>query len=105
MKERIFESEVTCPCAARNDMEKCKDVLLFLEDLYEEVDTCDWHRYDNADLECAFCLSKLAIEVAKANKEKYNSKRLAILIEMKNKITEILLERALDLFRQLMKEL
>lgn len=74
MKERIFELKVTCPCTARNDMEECENVYLFLDDFYGEMDRCDWSNYDNADLECAFCLSKFAVEIAKANKQKYNKK-------------------------------
>lgn len=90
MEERIFDKTYSCPCRARLDMEASRNKYTFLEDMFGDLDH-NWEENTFADLECAYCLLKLAVSY-KSNKHEH-------LISIKNNVTAALLEKMLRLMR------
>ena len=61
-----------CPCLMKTDMEKSGNVYDFLRVYYEEIDSEeDWKDLSFANLKCGYCLLCAALELAEADKEKY----------------------------------
>lgn len=90
MEQKIFGKDYTCPCMARLDLETSTNKYAFLEDLYDELNQ-DWEKVQLEDLECAYCLLKLAIS--------YKSNKRELLICIKDKVATAFLEKTLKILR------
>lgn len=91
MEKRIFDKSYACPCMALHDMEVCGDYYTFLEEMFGDLDH-DWKKNTFADLECAYCLLKLAAGSDRTD-------RCAHLANIKNNVTAAFLEKILELLR------
>lgn len=96
MKKRIFNDQYPCPCRAKIDIEKSKNIYAFLEDLYGDIETYDWSKYDLTDLECAYCLVQAAFKRVKSNNQKYDTDKITKLTNTRHVLTEVYLNRILD---------
>lgn len=100
--KRIFEDHPHCPCLVKIDMEASEDVYAFLEEFYGKLGSKEWDKYSLADLECSYCLLRFALETAKTNRHKYGEKRIIVLTNAKNTVSEIFLDKVLNRIRLFM---
>lgn len=80
----IFDTH-DCPCLMKIDMEKSRNVYDFLRVYYEEIDSEeDWKDLSFSNLKCGYCLLCSALELARADEEKYGKETITKLAVTKS---------------------
>ena len=74
-----------CHCLMKTDMEKSGNVYDFLRVYYEEIDSEeDWKDLSFSNLQCGYCLLCSALELARADEEKYGKETITKLAVAKS---------------------
>ena len=94
--ENEIANDITRKVKPKEDIEKSKNIYAFLEDLYGDIETYDWSKYDLTDLECAYCLVQAAFKRVKSSNQKYDTDKITKLTNTRHVLTEVYLNRILD---------